>query len=584
LETLSDFLCDLCVLCGSLVNFDSRSKGPLSPTIPTVGNFDVESTSLNINPWSKALMDEHNRAELDTAPGHRAPRRAPFPLHVRCRIPALPLWTGLLFLFASSYIQQQPPHCPTPLSRLDMLHALAHGHVEIDAYRANTTDVAEYEGHYYSDKAPGTVVLAWPAFAASAAALRAAGVGLGSKPGWLYSSWAATIGSNGVVAALGMGLLLAWLSKHAGARPASISALAVYLGAAPLPYATMMFSHALVVGLIAISMWAGTRGQERDAKSEEPTAGRGATTQNRSRGALWVSLRSLWSSSFWSKRDLLAGFACGWALASEYTSGLIIIGIGLWLMSQGWRRLIPFCLAAIPPVLLIPLYSWLCFRHPFILPYSLNASFPEMKQGLYAIKWPDAQTAFNLLFSPARGLFFWSPFLLMAGAGYWALAGKDKRLFWLTYAAPVVQIVVISGRTWDWPAGPTLGPRYLAPILPLLALPCALGVRRFPKVGMLLAAYSIAITTLATLTNASPPFPNHPDPLFDLNIPMFLHGQFQPNLGTVVGLPPFVSVALYYAILAAGIFWLWRLSAGDSGVCEMRETPRDLPDAARAEQ
>ncbi len=264
----------------------------------------------------------------------------------------------------------------------------------------------------------------------------------------------------------------------------------------------------------------------------------------------------------WTKAnrwDLLAGFACGWALASEYTSGLIVIGIGVWLMSHGWRRLIPFCLAAIPPLLLIPLYSWLCFRHPFILPYSLNASFPEMKQGLYAIKWPDAQTAFNLLFSPARGLFFWSPFLAMAGAGYWDLAGRDKRLFWLTYAVPVLQIVVISGRTWDWPAGPTLGPRYLAPILPLLALPCALGVRRFPRTGLLLALYSIAITTLATLTNASPPFPSHPDPLLDLHIPMFLHGQFAPNLGMLAGLPPFVSVGLYYAILLTGMFWLWRL-------------------------
>ncbi len=550
---------------------------------------------LNVDSCSEALMDEHDRAALDAAPGRRARRRAPLPLPPWRRIPALPFWAGLLFLFASGYIQQQPAHCPTPLSRLDLLHALAHGRVQIDAYRSNTPDVAEYEGHYYSDKAPGTVALAWPAFAASAAALRASRTGLDSKAGWLYSSWAATIGSNTIEAALGMALLLVWLSKHAGARAALMATLAVYLGAAPLPYATMMFSHALVVGLISIALWSaskcgvgsaecgmqeakpgmgsaecgmgsaegrGTGGFNRGAASHaEPWAAAAPLRDSRLGG--WKSARGLSGIVVWAKAnrwDLLAGFACGWALASEYTSGLIVIGIGLWLMSQGWRRLVPFCLAAIPPLLLIPLYSWLCFRHPFILPYSLNASFPEMKQGLYAIKWPDAQTAFNLLFSPARGLFFWSPFLVMAGAGYWDLAGKDKRLFWLTYAVPVLQIVVISGRTWDWPAGPTLGPRYLAPILPLLALPCALGVRRFPKTGTLLAAYSIAITTLATLTNASPPFPTHPNPLLDLNIPMFLRGQFQPNLGTVAGLTPFLSVALYYAILSAGIFWLWRLS------------------------
>jgi hypothetical protein len=145
--------------------------------------------------------------------------------------------------------------------------------------------------------------------------------------------------------------------------------------------------------------------------------------------------------------------------------------------------------------LLIPLYSWACFGSPFILPYSLNASFPEMREGLYAIKWP---------------------------------------------------------------AGPTLGPRYLAPILPLLALPCALGVQRFPRFGMALAGYSILITTVATLTNASPPLPGHPNPLFDLHIPMLLKGQLAPNLGTVCGLPPWLSVVLYYAILCGGIWWLWR--------------------------
>ena len=136
--------------------------------------------------------------------------------------------------------------------------------------------------------------------------------------------------------------------------------------------------------------------------------------------------------------------------------------------------------------------------------------------------------------------------------------GSTGGLFWLTYAVPAIHIIVISGRTWDWPAGPTLGPRYLAPILPLLALPCALGVQRFPRLGIGLAGYSILITTVATLTNASPPFPSHPNPLFDLHIPMLLKGQLAPNLGTVCGLPPWLSVVVYYAILCGGIWWLWR--------------------------
>jgi len=214
-------------------------------------------------------------------------------------------------------------------------------------------------------------------------------------------------------------------------------------------------------------------------------------------------------------------------------------------------------------LLLIPLYSLLCFGNPFVLPYSLNESFPEMKEGLYAIKWPNPETAYNLLFSPARGLFFWTPFLVIAGAGYWRLARENRRLFWVTYAIPVIHIVVISGRVWDWQAGPTLGPRYLAPILPLMALPCALGVMRFPRLGVALAVYSILITTIATLTTAAPPA-SFPNPLLELHIPRLLEGKLAPNLGMALGLSPHASVLLFYAILALGTLWIYRLAGRET--------------------
>ncbi len=310
----------------------------------------------------------------------------------------------------------------------------------------------------------------------------------------------------------------------------------------------MMFSHALVVALLAIALWALGRA---DLSARGHGAGVQGHIQAGGENRAWGWLQE-------SRWELLAGQACGWALACEYTVGIAVAGLVAWVAAQRWRRAVPFCMAVVPPLLLVPGYSWLCFRNPFILPYALNASFPAMKEGLYAIKWPNPETGSNLLLSPARGLLFWTPFLAMAGFGYTRLARRHPAVFWLTYAVPLVQIIVLSGRTWDWPAGPTLGPRYLAPILPFLALPCALGAQRFPRVGILLAGYSIVITTLATLTNACPPFNDHPNPLFDFHIPLLLKGQLAPNLGTVCGLPPWLSVVVYYAILIGGIYWLWR--------------------------
>ncbi len=464
---------------------------------------------------------------------------------------------GYLLFIACAFAHQRHFDGPTPASRLDLLHEIARGKLAIDDYQANTCDKAFYKGHYFSDKAPGAVLLALPIFALTGGALRMSGTGLDTPEGWLVSGWCASIGSSAILVALGGVLLFNWLVRRARRRACLITCLALTLGAAPLPYATMMFSHGLVVGLLAIAMWAIERQNETDRETASP-----GLTMGKPRRL--VVLRS-WLSR--NRFDVLAGQCLGWALASEYSAGIVALALFAWALAGGRGRLLALSSGALLPLLTIPAYSWACLGTPFGLPYTYQASFPEMKHGLYAIGWPDGETAMKLLFSPSRGLFFWTPLLLMAVPGYAALFRKFKTLFWLCCAAPVMHVMVISGRVWDWPAGPTFGPRLLAPILPLLALPCALGVQRFPRLGMLLAGYSILITTLATLTDACPPFNGHPNPLFDFHVPLLLKGELGPNLGTVCGLPGWLSVALYYGILVVGICWLWRKLPQNSSNC-----------------
>ena len=52
-------------------------------------------------------------------------------------------------------------------SRFDLIRAIIEQRtLRIDAYHGNTEDKALYQGHYYSDKAPGLALLALPAVAA----------------------------------------------------------------------------------------------------------------------------------------------------------------------------------------------------------------------------------------------------------------------------------------------------------------------------------------------------------------------------------------------------------------------------------
>ncbi|MBI4324933.1 MAG: hypothetical protein HY674_06680 [Chloroflexi bacterium] len=434
------------------------------------------------------------------------------------------------------FVHQSRFKSPTPVSRLDCLHALiSEGTLAVDRWRTNTPDLAFANGHYYSDKAPGTIVLALPGFLAGSVFLRASGEELESKRGWLITSWTACAGIA-LLTAWGMIKLASLLGALTRPQVGWLTTAAVWFGAAPLPYSTLLFSHAHVVACISL----------------------GLVALGRTHPETFGLRRQPMNSQAKAHRLALAGFALGWALNSEYTAGLVVVGILVMIIGRNWSDYGWVSLGMIGPLLLIPLYSWLTVGSPFVLPYSYQASFPEMKEGLYAIKWPDLATAFNLTFGPARGLFFWSPFLLCAFLGYAGLLEKSRRLFCLTYLVPVLHLAVISGRVWDWPAGLALGPRYLAPMLPLLALPCAFGVQKFPKLSLVAAAYSILITTVATLTNACPPYNSHPNPLFDFHVPLFLKGQFSPNLGTALGLPPFVSVALFYAILIGGTWCLWR--------------------------
>src|SRR5580658_10122132 len=62
-------------------------------------------------------------------------------------------------------------------SRFDLLRAIVERHtLQIDAYHENTQDKAHFNGHYYSDKAPGLVFLSVPFAWASRPILRAAGI------------------------------------------------------------------------------------------------------------------------------------------------------------------------------------------------------------------------------------------------------------------------------------------------------------------------------------------------------------------------------------------------------------------------
>src|ERR1700726_4564363 len=102
-------------------------------------------------------------------------------------------------------------------SRFDVLRAIVERHtLQIDAYHENTGDKAHFQGHYYSDKAPGLVFLAVPFAQASRVTMRVVGVDPNSPRGEFALSYIVTACAVALPAALA-GICLFFLALRFGA-------------------------------------------------------------------------------------------------------------------------------------------------------------------------------------------------------------------------------------------------------------------------------------------------------------------------------------------------------------------------------
>jgi len=434
-----------------------------------------------------------------------------------------------LLMFCYAYVHQRSGWNQN--SRLDLLHAIfVHKTLTIDAYHENTGDKSIHNGHYYSDKAPGIVVLALPAFALSAGLLRVLDVDIDSPEGWLISDWITTALSVGLIAAAGGAAIFLLLSKIVPPSCAMLTTLAAFLGSLPFPYATMLFSHAAVIGLLSIALWA----IADDAFLIRHHLSDQSKIQNP---------KSKIDSTFnWRQRHILAGLCCGFAIASEFPAAISAGGILALSLLQSFKRGTLLMLAAIPPMLLVPTYNWVCFGHPSAFGYHLLAEqgFQAMNKGLFGITWPPKpEAAYLLLVSQQRGLFFWSPVMLLAFWGllpFWKASGQV-----FLVAAAVVGIQVIAMAGYYMPGGgAALGPRHLAPMLPFLLLFVAYGFVSCQTIGMLLGYVSIGLTSMATALDAMPS-EKVTHLIATHYLPRFFNGSFQRTISSSLGLPSDLS-------------------------------------------
>jgi hypothetical protein len=403
--------------------------------------------------------------------------------------------------------------------RIAELHAIVLKHtIRIDAYHELTGDKSLINGHYYSEKAPAILVLALPSFAITVWIQQAMGIDPDSPSASRVSTWIATAGSIGLLAALGGVAFFALLRARFDPLTAVLGTFGLFLGALTWPYATALFSHAGTIALLCIALWA--------VLSEQTTT-----------------------------RDYSAGFAAGLAVASEYPGVIPCAVIGIYLGCLSLPRMWRFGLATIPAALLILGNNYLTTGAMFSLTYGSNANFPEMNTGnAMGFRFPSAAIALEQLVSEYRGLFFWCPVLLMSIVGIVELFRKDRALGIMVASASILVLIQVAA-FYNAFGGNSIGPRYLAPALPFIGLAAAYGIRRWPEPGLILTVFSMVLM-LGVVAIAIDPPGDVRTPLQSFYLIRLREHRFADNLGTLLGAPLSLSlmVPFVFPIVAA---WRW---------------------------
>lgn len=405
---------------------------------------------------------------------------------------------------------------PNQSAHFALVRALASGTAEIDPHE--TIDAAYVDGRYYAAKAPGLAMFALPWYGA----LRAVGLqdqSLASEAGYRHRVW--ELGLVGSVLPFVALLLLIWLAVER-LVPGYGAPAAVLTGAGTLllPFATLFFDHVLSAAL--------------------------------GFAAFLVLLRARGGDTL---LPAIAGVLAGLAVVVEFPLGLVALVLAAY-AAAGERplsRVVVYGVGALVGVLPLLAFNTWAFGSPFTLSYTnaltapVDGGTPSVganSAGFYGVGVPDPRAALSLLVSE-KGLLVVTPLAVAALFGLpllWRLGRRAETL--VCAAVPLLFLIYNAGYYLPY-GGQSPGPRFLAPILPFLAIPLAAVLRARPLVVTGIGLASVGVMALATITGPLTGVEYSIDTWFD----RLGNGETVETLAGWAGADPQWVAALPFALL-----------------------------------
>jgi hypothetical protein len=429
---------------------------------------------------------------------------------------------AFVYLYAFPYFPRI--HSANELPRVYLVKAIVDDHTfAIDrgvARWRSTADVSPSGDHLYSNKAPGSSLLAVPAYAAVRA--------VAGEPGLAATVWICRVFA-GILPMLGfLWVLWGFLARFAP-DPAvrRVVVLGYALGSLAMTYSILFYSHQLGA-ICAATAWI-----------------LALDVADRRRGLAAMAI---------------AGLCAGAAPLVDYQAGFAVVPVAVHALARLWRR--PDRLAAIAvaaaaaavPIAALLGYHAACFGSPWRTGYAASTTFAVYhQQGLLGITGLRGEALWGSLGRPDNGLITLSPWWLLAIPGTAVLwRGGQRGTAWVGVAVAVIYLLFISSINF-WRGGWEVGPRYIAAMLPFL----------LPAVAAQLAALAArpawfgaaaglvgAGTVIYVLSSAT--FPYWPEslghPLYEVTFRLLGDHLVAPNLGAALGLTGLAGMLPYAAV------------------------------------
>lgn len=452
------------------------------------------------------------------------------------------LWESFLFLLVLVMVSWTwmfgDVSVPNERSRLYLAVALVdHGTVQIDEpirQWGKIYDLAEKDGHYYSDKAPGSSFLGAAVYFVAtlfkpAAEWRVKDL-INLMRTWLMIP----------ITMLGF-FFLRRILRYLGVDPPVIDivTLAWLLGTAAFHYGAAYFGHQIVAVALLAALW-------------------------------FVLVAEDWPTNLKHVRkwSFAAGVAAGIAGMTEYQAAVpCVLLVGY--VAAGDARLrnhgLPMLLlGAAPFAAALFWYNDAAFGGPLELSYHYLAD-PGLReihgQGIAGVTVPSWEYFSGSMFSLHRGLFTTAPLFLFALWGLWVMWDEVNGRLAALIGLTLLYFVAFVSSSNMWFAGWGFGPRLLVPGMGLWSIAVALGVQAaqvHPVSDALargFAAVQIAYTQVVVAYFPEPPDSTR-NPLHDVVPVMRAEGIASPNLGqNVLGMSASdsMTVILGVTVVAVGI-------------------------------